>query len=170
MKYLIFLPLLLLLASPAHAWRGTILEIVDGDTITVAPKGQKDSPIRVRLYGIDAPEHDQPHGAESTARLRTLLPLGKSADIIPMATDKYGRTVGLIIYRGTTVNLKMVEQGDAWFYPQFCRAYFCRQWKDTAQKARRENKGLWEAETAGQVPIPPWTWRRNTEKTQYTQE
>lgn len=163
MRCLVRLPLLLLfllLASTAHAWPGAVLEVIDGDTITVAPMGQEDSPIRVRLYGIDAPESAQAYGPESTERLRALLPIGETAMIIPMTTDKYGRTVGLVIHQGATVNLRMVEQGAAWIYPRFCRAYFCRDWMNKAKEARASGRGLWEAEAAGEKATPPWEWRR----------
>ena len=51
-------PLIVALAFPlpAYAWPGTVLDVHDGDTMTVAPMGDVRVPIKLRLYGIDAPE------------------------------------------------------------------------------------------------------------------
>ena len=40
---------------PAYAWPGTVLDVHDGDTMTVAPMGDVRTPLKIRLYGIDAP-------------------------------------------------------------------------------------------------------------------
>lgn len=52
-----------------------VVAVSDGDTVRVIPEGETE-PIVVRLAGIDAPEKDQPYGAESTALLESLA-LGK---------------------------------------------------------------------------------------------
>jgi len=60
--------LLTILASPATAadFFGRVVNIVDGDTLTVlASKNQ----IRVRLDGIDAPERNQAFGKRSRQSL-----------------------------------------------------------------------------------------------------
>lgn len=47
--------------STCHAWQGRVVAIADGDTLTVerfADAGQ----VKIRLYGIDAPERKQPTG------------------------------------------------------------------------------------------------------------
>lgn len=139
----------------AHAWPAAILEVVDGDTITVAPMGQRDLGIRIRLYGIDAPEHDQPGGAESAEALRGMLPHLSRAEIIPMATDAYGRAVALVIADGKTVNADLVKKGNAWVYGRHCRAYFCRAWKADQNAARQRGDGAWK----NPDPTPPWEWR-----------
>ena len=51
---------------PAYAWPGTLLDVHDGDTMTVAPMGDVRTPLKIRLYGIDAPELEQ-KGARSPA-------------------------------------------------------------------------------------------------------
>lgn len=153
---LLLVALLVCVPVNAHAWSATVTHIVDGDTITVAPLGQMDALIRVRLYGIDAPESRQGHGPEATAALAAMLPVGATADIIPMDTDKYGRTVGLVIYEGLTVNHTLVREGHAWVAPKYCRAYFCRGWMKEARATKKAGKGLWREKQAE----APWEWRK----------
>ena len=65
--FLLFVPLLLISVSSPHSaaslLEGTVVEIADGDTITVldADKVQH----RVRVAGIDAPEKGQTFGNAS---------------------------------------------------------------------------------------------------------
>jgi len=35
---------------PAYAWPGTVLDVHDGDTMTVAPMGDVRTPLKIRLY------------------------------------------------------------------------------------------------------------------------
>jgi hypothetical protein len=42
----------------------TLLRVSDGDTIVVQTQDYEQ--VKVRLYGIDAPERDQLHGSEAT--------------------------------------------------------------------------------------------------------
>ena len=63
-----------------------IVEVTDGDTV-VTSEGD-----RIRLWGIDAPEMNQPYGKEATIALTGLIHEKKLfAEIID--TDRYGRQV-----------------------------------------------------------------------------
>lgn len=156
-KYLLLL-LCLLCFCPvqAFAWWGTVLSVQDGDTLTIAPSGDARTPVTVRLYGIDAPEHDQSGGNEATAYLRQLCPVSKKVEVIPYSTDRYGRTVGLVVSKRKVLNANMLEQGHAWVYGQYCKQKFCRKWRKLEKNAKAQEKGLWREEE----PVPPWKWRR----------
>lgn len=155
-KVLVALCLWLMMPGICLAWPGTVLSVHDGDTLTVAPGGDAGTPVVVRLYGIDAPEEDQPHGDASTTFLRSLLPVGAAVEIIHYDMDRYGRTVALVVHDGHTVNGEMVRAGLAWVYPRYCKAKFCKAWTRSQKEARASGLGLW-AELA---PLPPWEWRR----------
>jgi endonuclease YncB( thermonuclease family) len=72
------------LAAPAYA--------IDGDTFDSGG-------VRYRLYGIDAPELDEPLGPHARARLQQLLAIGP-VTVIPLALDVYGRTVADVMVAG----------------------------------------------------------------------
>ncbi len=83
---------------------GTVIVVNDGDTITLQNEsGQK----KIRLAGIDAPEINQPYGAESHSALREAV-IDKSVLIETIETDKYGQVVGKVILDGQDINLKQV--------------------------------------------------------------
>lgn len=155
-KVLAALCLWLMMPGICLAWPGAVLSVHDGDTLTVAPGGDAGTPVVVRLYGIDAPEEDQPHGDASTAFLRSLLPGGAAVEIIPYDGDRYGRTVALVVHDGHTANDEMVRAGLAWVYPRYCKAKFCKRWTRRQKEARASGLGLW----AEPDPLPPWEWRR----------
>lgn len=60
----IILILLVVLATIISAKEIKNIEVLDGDTIAYY---ENDKRVRVRLYGIDAPELDQKYGKESKA-------------------------------------------------------------------------------------------------------
>lgn len=81
---------------PAYAWPGTVLDVHDGDRMIVAPMGDVRTPLKIRLYGIDAPELEQKGGPQSRDHLLSLVRPGQDVEVIKMSTDKYGRTVALV--------------------------------------------------------------------------
>ena len=151
------MPLIVALAFPfsAHAWSATVLDVHDGDTVTVAPMGDVRVPIKLRLYGIDAPELEQKGGPQSRDHLLSLVRPGQGVEVIKMSTDKYGRTVALVA-TDRVLNADMLEAGQAWAYPAFCNALFCNGWKKLERDAKEARRGLWSRKT----PTPPWKWRQ----------
>ena len=73
MRFLILLSPLLL-----FAFNGKVISIHDGDTITILQGKQQ---IKVRLFGIDAPELKQPYGKKPKQFLANLV-TGKSCDLL----------------------------------------------------------------------------------------
>src|SRR5262245_13814140 len=66
------LPVLLVLAPPAIAgdFSAKVVDVSDGDTLTVLQDGR--TQIKVRLHGIDAPDAAQPFGSRSKQSLSDL--------------------------------------------------------------------------------------------------
>jgi len=138
--------------APEQPFQAIVLRISDGGSILVRAGNQK---IKIRLYGIDAPELNQPGGAEAKEALRHLL--WETVTITKMGTDRYKRTVAVVDYMGKCINLILVEQGHAWFDSQHCKAaWICGQFKMVEAKAKADGIGLW----ADNEPVPPWEWRR----------
>jgi endonuclease YncB( thermonuclease family) len=130
----------------------TVLQVADGDTIVVRTADHEQ--VKVRLYGIDAPESKQKGGAEATAALKPLQ--GQAVKVIEMNTDQDGQTVALVEHEGRSVNLAQVSQGHAWHYGRYCQAEpICGQIQAAEAEAQKDKRGIW-----AEMPVAPWEWRR----------
>lgn len=150
----LFLQLVLLQAGAGWAWTGQVVGIADGDTITVLRDGNEQ--VKIRLYGIDAPESGQPFGKASKRNLSAMVH-GLSVQVEVMDTDRYGRTVARIFVDGEDVNAAQLRSGHAWLYRQYCKTWVCGEWAGLEAEARSSGAGLW----ADKDPTPPWQWRRD---------
>ena len=82
-----------------------IPRIVDGDTLEVEG-------IKIRLFGIDAPEHGQicrdesnngyDCGAKASEQINDLIS-GQAVSCLPRTTDRYGRTVAVCSVAGNGI-------------------------------------------------------------------
>jgi len=142
----------LLGASPALAWQGRVVRVLDGDSVLVHD-GVKSHEIR--LYGIDAPEYKQPFGRQA-ARITGKMLLRKQVRVVQMDRDRYGREVCLLYKGDRLVNKELVRRGAAWMYPRYCKKKtLCNEIRDAQRRAREQQVGLW----AGDNPLSPWKWK-----------
>ena len=125
------------------------IRVVDGDTIRAEAKGQE---IKIRLVEIDAPEMNQPFGAQSKNFLNRLL-YEKNVTLIAQGEDQYGRVLGNLFSNELNVNMLMVKFGFAWVYDKYAKNSSLYKYQD---QAKTENLGLWRAKN----PIAPWVWRK----------
>lgn len=139
--------LLAMLYTSLFAFNGKVVSIHDGDTITVLQNKQK---IKVRLFGIDAPEKKQDYGQRSKQFLASLI-AGQVVEVEPKGKDRYKRTLGIIYHKGQDINAQMVLNGYAWAYVKYSRIYV-----DQEKLARENKRGLWQSSN----PTPPWEWRK----------
>ena len=130
---------------------GRVVRVADGDTLSVLDNSNTQH--KIRLYGIDTPERDQPHGKASRKALSALV-AGQTVGIVVVETDKYDRTVGTVYLGKRNINLAMVEGGHAWWYRYHARHE--RPLEAAESEARKQKRGLW----ADPAPVPPWDWRR----------
>ncbi len=153
---------LVLFALPAWAWEGAVVSVHDGDSITVRREEDREK-VKIRLYGIDAPEmpvkgrwEAQAYCKRSRDFLRGLLPQGSRVAVMDMGFDKYTRTVAGIVSlpNGKIAQEELLRAGLVWIYPKYCPD--CRQWKTLEEEARAARRGLWQQKN----PVPPWEWRR----------
>jgi endonuclease YncB( thermonuclease family) len=137
-----------------ESYQVKVVGVSDGDTIKVLHEGTQ---VRIRLYGIDTPERGQAFGRKATQFTANKV-AGKTVNVIPMDTDRYGRTVALVQPPNDTVTLNeaLVRSGFAWVYRKYCRADFCSDWLTHERNARSQRIGLWKDPN----PIPPWEYRR----------
>jgi len=135
-----------------------VVSVQDGDSLQVVPVNRSDRRIRVRLYGIDAPEHDQDFGQEARDRLSSLLRGQNGLTLEYKDTDRYGRVVGVLYFRSSdrqrTVNRVMVEEGFARWYNRYGGRELGLDRAE--QNARRARRGIW---SSGRQ-VAPWEHRR----------
>src|SRR5512138_3802607 len=91
-RFLAALALLAACAGPvlAEQWRGKVVGIADGDTLTLLDASHRQH--RIRLDAIDAPEKSQPFGQRSRQSLAQLAH-GRDAVADCPKVDRYGREV-----------------------------------------------------------------------------
>lgn len=162
----IIVGLLVLCASLARAETldGYIVSISDGDTLTLLV-GREEH--RIRIAGIDAPEHFQPYGNCSRNKLSQHA-YKHDVRAECYKKDIYGRDVCKVWVRpfdcfscgkSLDVGLAQVSGGMAWWD------------RNHASEQSAEDRGRYEsAETVAKLsrlglwrdakPVPPWAWRR----------
>jgi endonuclease YncB( thermonuclease family) len=132
-------------SQSAHCFTGTVVRVIDGDTIIVGTN-------RVRLAEIDAPEMKTPHGPASRRALCDLI-LHKRVTVTWTHRGRYGRIIGQVYLVSEPVrrsnegevvwtNLTMVAQGWA---RQFKRYSQSREIAEAEAKARKQGKGKWRS-------------------------
>lgn len=139
----------------AQSLSASVVTVQDGDTITVNQVGKK---IKVRLSCIDAAELAQtPYGQSAKKRLQALLPSGTIINLRIVDQDRYGRTVAEVFKGNLSINLAMVQEGQAVIYRQYFGG--CRQDKEKYEQAESRAKqgrlGLWHQKN----PVMPWAFR-----------
>ena len=96
--------------------------IADGDTLDVRLESGM---LRVRLHGVDAPEHDQPWGKAAKRALSKLV-YRETVEVEPVTQDQYERIVARVWLDDRDVNAALVEGGNAWVYRRYANeAAYC---------------------------------------------
>lgn len=110
---------IMIVVFPVASWGNSttfeakVVKIVDGDTITALDA--QNTTIKIRMYGIDAPESKQAFGQKAKQALTTAIAT-KIVTVIDHGTDIYGRMLGTIWLDGYDINASMVDSGYAWVY------------------------------------------------------
>ena len=133
---------------------GRVTRVIDGDTFKINIDGIE---MAVRLWGIDAPETDQPGGPEARSYLEGLVPPDSKVEIHPLNMDRYGRMVGSVDNGGKwAVNVLMVAYGWAYDYKQYS-AGGNRCLGEAERAARGSRMGMWGNRMNGETR--PWEHR-----------
>jgi endonuclease YncB( thermonuclease family) len=162
--FLLALPCVPLVAAkqPAAVLPGTVTRVIDGDTIDVLLDSGR---IRVRLHGVDAPEHDQQWGAEAAQWLRMRL-MNYAITLDPVSQDQYERMVAVVHDGEVDINVELVRAGHAWAYRRYLRRAD-RELCAAEVTARRANSGLWALPPAARPA--PWEYRHAQRHDPYTE-
>jgi micrococcal nuclease len=155
--------LLLLFSADAFAGRtidGVVKTVYDGDTILLTTR--RESRLKVRLYGIDAPETkkpDMPGQPFGEVAKRTLISkiMGRRVTAEIVDIDQYKRVVAVIRSSGVDINREMVAEGLAWAYRQYLQGPYASEYIGAEDRARSRHAGLWRDAN----PRPPWEFRQS---------
>ena len=148
-------------ADPLPVLKARVTRVNDGDSIEV---DLDSGHARVRMSAIDTPEFDQPYGAQSSAALKALLPVGTPVELEVVTQDQFKRMVAVVwLVQGnqrTNVNETMLRQGHAWAYRRYMKdPKYC----DIEQEARSKKSGLWAQPVSDWVYPPEWRFLKNGE-------
>lgn len=129
------------------------IRILDGDTFsTIISNGDR---IKIRLYGVDCPEKDQPRGQEATNLSFQFL--SSKIKLYPESIDRYGRTVAIVTQNnGISLQESLLLAGLAWVDDRFCKQAMCNDWRNIQTIAKASKRGLWSEHN----PLSPWDWRK----------
>jgi micrococcal nuclease len=156
----------LLARNPIRTVDGIVTQVTDGDTVKLeTTEGTK---LKIRLYGIDAPEMEkinrrtgmvskpgQPYGEEAYEALKSKM-LDSKVKVDIMAIDRYKRMVGIVYLDNKNVNLEMVKEGWAWAYRAYLGRPYASEYLDAERGARTKRSSLWQQPN----PQPPWEFRK----------
>jgi len=139
----------------------TVSKVNDGDSIEVNLDSGR---ARVRFSAIDTPEWDQPYGAQSSAALKAMLPLGSKVELEVVSQDSFHRMVATVWLvdgdQRTNINDAMLLQGHAWALRRYMKEpKYC----DMEQEARSKKLGLWAQAVKDWVYPPEWRYLKNGE-------
>ena len=153
-------PLSFTARAAAAAEAARVVRVVDADTYIML---SGTTTYRLRLLGVDAPEHDQAFGLQAADSVAQLLAPGRVVLVARAGMDLYGRTLGAVLLPTSTVaaagrsvplDSLLVVRGWAWaFDPN--RTVAGRAQEQVA--AQRAGLGLWKCGVAGAVS--PKLWR-----------
>lgn len=165
LRTLLLLAALLAQPAGAAALQGLVINVADGDTLTVLDDQQRTH--KVRLAGIDAPERGQPFGRRATEGLARLT-RNQRVSVDGAKSDRYRRRIGVVRVapgdcpdcpHSVDVGLTLIGAGLAWHYRAYEREQSAtqrEQYREAEAGARNRQQGLWR----DAHPTPPWDWRQ----------
>lgn len=128
---------------PDLTLHGCVTRVKDGDTVVVSL--EEGRTVEVRLWGIDAPESDQPHGSYATKAARKAAK-GEPCKVIVKDRDRYGRAGGRVVTTGDrTLDLgpSLTHSGYAWHRGEYASGELSDGLEEAQANARQAGRGLW---------------------------
>lgn len=142
MIYLKLLPLLFLQAANADSAfqidKVRLISCYDGDTCTFK-KPNETNKIKVRFFGIDAPEKKQAFGTQSRDSLTKLLSEAKNIRLECNGKKSFKRMVCDVYADNVYANQYLVRNGYAWDAEKYSKGKF----KLDQEHAQKNKLGMW---------------------------
>ena len=144
---LLLLPLLAVGAAAAAPIEGTVVKVVDGDTIHVQLAARVE---KIRYIGVDAPElhhparGEEPGGREAAQANRDLVSGRRVRLELDVRTrDRWGRLLAYVWVGGTMVNAELVRLGYAQVMTVPPNVRYHALFLALQREARDAHRGLW---------------------------
>ena len=102
----------------ADGLKGRVVRVVDGDSIYLAGVDKQ-----IRLFGVDAPERDEPLYAEAKEYLNELV-YNQTLQCTIVEYDKYERIIGRCFLDGTEINERLIKNGPSTEYCRFSKNFY----------------------------------------------
>ena len=150
MRGLALLFLLAMQPAWAETLQGTVITVLDGDTLVVQDAAKKRHVVR--LAEIDAPEAGQPFHVQSARSLASVCHR-KKAQVEWSERDSRKRVVGYVTCAGKDANAEQLKRGMAWGSPKGSRP--TSGLYELEAYARLRRIGLWKDDKA----VPPWEFK-----------
>ena len=144
---------LLTATASAATLSGKVVEVSDGDTITITNLNRL---VKVRILGVDAPDAQQPFADVAKQHLSDLI-LTRFVSVEYSGLVQHNYLLGKVFYRDNDIGAQMLRDGVAWFDKTTGRlSDVDRQiYSQCEQAARAEHRGLWQDAN----PIAPWDFK-----------
>ena len=179
MKHLAFQIVLLLFITtacfakePVRSFECMVERVLDGDTVSCGLKSSGGTYVKIRLYGVDAPEIEhrnkktglvskkgQPFGSEAMDALHSKV-YGSVINVDVINVDRYKRLVGVLNIGNRNINREMVSEGWSWAYRQYLDRPHASEYITAEEQARSKKLALWKQSN----PQPPWEFRKLQKK------
>jgi endonuclease YncB( thermonuclease family) len=150
--------------TPLSTLDGIVLKVSEGDEITVNANGTE---IKVRLYGIDAPETEkfdnvnggvkrgQAFGDASFKALAHKV-LHHEVRLEMRRRIHHNKELCVVWIGDRNIDLEMVTEGWAWFDSRHADRSGNAEYQAAEKNARARKLGLWIQDN----PLPPWEFRK----------
>lgn len=137
LKLLKIVLICLVFSFPAYAG----IKVVDGDSLKI-------NGAKVRLYGLDAPEHDQTCEADGSeyscgqdAKIALQGLITDETFCVIKGGDRYKRVLAVCYNGNKDINAELVRKGFAVAYVRYAKDYVKQE-----SKARQNKAGIWQGE------------------------
>lgn len=140
--------------EPIRTVTGTVTRVSDGDTLRVTTPDR--TRLRVRLYGMDAPETPkinsrtgrvykpgQFYASVSWRALKSKI-MGKQVRLDIIDIDRNKRIMGIVWLGDRNINLEMIQEGYAEAYMEYLEEPYRSPFIRAMMVARSANRGIWQ--------------------------
>jgi len=156
---LLLVPLLLAAFARAEPIEGTVVRVVDGDTIHVR---LADRVEKIRYIGVNTPEIHHPTrgeepGGREAAEVNRRIVAGRRVrlELDVRTRDRYGRLLAYVWVGDLMVNAELVRLGYAQVMTVPPNVKHQERFVKLQREAREASRGLWEHGGPRRAPLSP---------------